>query len=88
MKTLPMISVAALAFCATQAMAAGGTDTTNVTSETSGAMAQEAVGAQPAGGADSGARVGKSRAEVYQELIRVQQNGALNRLYESVFGGD
>jgi hypothetical protein len=86
MKTLSMISVAALALCATQAMAAGGTDMPNVTSGTNAAMAQD-VGAQPAGSADSGARVGKTRAEVYQELIRAKQNGTLDRLNESVFGG-
>lgn len=85
MKSLSTISIAALALCAMQAMAADGTGTSNATSETNAAT-QGAVGAQPTGSSDSGARVGKTRAEVYQELIRAKQDGTLDNL-NALFGG-
>lgn len=86
MKSLSTISIAALALCAMQAMAADGTDTSNATSATNAAMTQGAVGAQPTGSSDSGAGVGKTRAEVYQELIRARQDGTLDKL-NALYGG-
>ncbi len=86
MKTLTVISIAAFAVCATQAMAAGNDDTTTATSNDATAMTQNAVGTQPAGAMESGARMGKTRAEVYQELLRAQQDGTLDRL-NALYGG-
>ncbi|WP_107153392.1 DUF4148 domain-containing protein [Trinickia symbiotica] len=86
MKTLTVISIAAFAACTTQAMAAGTEDTPSTTSSDATVMTQNAVGAQPATGMESGAPMGKTRAEVYQELLRAQKDGTLDRL-NALYGG-
>jgi hypothetical protein len=49
-------------------------------------MASGAVGGTPAGGSMSGAPVGKTRADVRQELQRAQKDGTLDRL-NALYGG-
>lgn len=86
MKTLSMISIAVLAVCATQVMAAGTEDTSSTPSNDSQMVTQSAVGAQSAGSMESGAPAGKTRDQVYQELIRAERDGTLERL-NGLYGG-
>ncbi|MFP3566265.1 DUF4148 domain-containing protein [Paraburkholderia sp. SIMBA_030] len=63
-----------------------GTSTT--ATDSNAAMTSDAVGGTPGGSSMSGAHVGKTRAEVYQELLRAQKDGTLDRLNALYGGGD
>jgi hypothetical protein len=85
MKTLTLIPIAAFALCVTQAYAGDDAGTSNAASH-SNAMASESVGAPSGGTSGSGAPVGKTRAEVYQELLRAQKDGSLDKLNAELGG--
>jgi hypothetical protein len=85
MNTLTLIPIAALALCTTLAYA-GDAGTSSTATDSNAAMASDAVGGTPEGGSMSGAHVGKTRAEVYQELLRAQKDGTLDRL-NALYGG-
>lgn len=51
-------------------------------------MTSDAVGGTSVSGSESGAHLGKTRAEVYQELLRAQKDGTLDRLNAFYGGGD
>lgn len=80
MKTLILIPVAALALCAAQAWASDDSDTPAPGSDNTAAMTTESVGGATGGMSGSGALVGKTREQVYQELLRAQQDGTMERL--------
>jgi hypothetical protein len=88
MKTLTLIPIAALALCATLAYAGDNTDTSSTASDSNAAMTSDAMGGTSVGGSESGAHLGKTRAEVYQELQRAQKDGTLDRLKALYGGGD
>lgn len=88
MKTLTLIPIAALALCATLAHAGDNADTSRTASDGNATMTSDAVGGTSVGGSESGAHLGKTRAEVYQELLRAQKDGTLDRLNELYGGGD
>ena len=84
MKALILIPVAALSLYAMQVHAEDAT-TSSTGSNSNAAMTTDSVGGTTAG-STSGAGVGKTRAQVYQELIRAEKDGTLNRINE-VYGG-
>jgi hypothetical protein len=89
MKYLTLVVAGALTAAAAQAYA-GEYDTAKGTSGDNSAVASQAntAPAQPAASMKSNAApVGKTRAEVYDELIRAQQDGTLERLNE-LYGGE
>ncbi|MPW19377.1 DUF4148 domain-containing protein [Paraburkholderia sp. CNPSo 3157] len=87
MKALILIPVAALSLSAMQVHAADAASTSSTGSESNAAMATDSVGGTTAGATTSGASVGKTRAQVYQELIRAEKDGTLNRINE-YYGGN
>ncbi|SOE95227.1 protein of unknown function [Burkholderia sp. D7] len=86
MKTLTLIPIAALALCTTLAYAGDDAGTTGTATGSNASMTSDAVGGTPEGSSMSGAHVGKTRAEVYQELQRAQKDGTLDRL-NVLYGG-
>ncbi|MFM0566048.1 DUF4148 domain-containing protein [Paraburkholderia sediminicola] len=86
MKNLTLIPIAALALCTTLAYAGDDAGTTSMATDSNAAMTSDAVGGTPVGGSMSGAQVGKTRAEVKQELQRAQKDGTLDRL-NALYGG-
>lgn len=86
MKTLTFIPVAVLALCATLAYAGDDASTASTATDSNAAMTSAAVGGTLGGGSMSGAPVGKTRADVHQELLRAQRDGTLDRLSE-LYGG-
>lgn len=86
MKALILIPIAALTLCTTLAYAGDNTDISSTASDSNAAMTSDAVGGTPGGGSMSGAPLGKTRAEVKQELQRAQQDGTLDRL-NALYGG-
>ncbi|SEJ81168.1 DUF4148 domain-containing protein [Paraburkholderia diazotrophica] len=87
MKAMILIPVAALSLSAMQVYAASDASTSSTVSESNTAMTTDSVGGMTAGATTSGASVGKTRAQVYQELIRAEKDGTLNRINES-YGGN
>jgi hypothetical protein len=88
MKTLTLIPAAVLTLTTTLAYSAENADTSSTPSGTNAAMTSDAVGGAVAGGSESGAHVGKTRAEVYKELQRAQKDGTLNQLNVLYGGGN
>ncbi|TDN61580.1 DUF4148 domain-containing protein [Paraburkholderia sp. BL10I2N1] len=86
MKTLTLIPIAAFALCVTQAYASDDAGTSNAASHSNATMASESVGAPAGGSSGSGAPVGKTRAEVYQEFLRAKKDGTLDQL-NAQYGG-
>ncbi|TKC79892.1 DUF4148 domain-containing protein [Trinickia terrae] len=86
MKTLILIPVATLSLCATQVYAGDDTGTSGTPPDSGAAIAAQSVGGSLGGTSGSGAPVGKTRAEVYQELQRAQKDGTLDRL-NALYGG-
>ncbi|MFL9891060.1 DUF4148 domain-containing protein [Paraburkholderia sp. RL17-383-BIF-A] len=86
MKILTLIPVAVLTFGATLAYSDENADTSSAATNSNAAMTSDAVGGVFAGGSESGAHVGKTRSEVYQELWRAQKDGTLDRL-NALYGG-
>jgi len=86
MKTLTLIPIAALALCTTLAYAGDTAGIASTATDSNAAMTSAAVGGTPGGGSMSGAPVGKTRADVYQELQRAQKDGTLDRL-NVLYGG-
>ena len=80
MKTLVLIPVAALALCAAQAWATDDSGTSEPASDNTAAMSTESLGGATGGMSGSGALVGKTREQVYQELLRAQQDGTMERM--------
>jgi len=79
MKRLILIPVAALTLFATQAWAGDDESTSPPVSDNTAAMTTESVGGAM-GGSGSGALVGKTREQVYQELLRAQKDGTMDRM--------
>lgn len=88
MKALNLIPVVALSLYAMQVYAADDPSTPPAASNDSAAMIEESVGGTPGSTTGSGAAVGKTRAQVYQELLRAKQDGTLDRLNALYGGGD
>lgn len=86
MKILTLIPVAVLTLGMTLAYSNENADTSSTASNSNAAMTSDAVGGTLASGSDSGAHIGKTRAEVYQELWRAEKDGTLNRL-NALYGG-
>lgn len=86
MNTLTLIPIAAFALCTTLAYAGDDAGTSSTASDSNAAMTSDAVGGTPGGSSMSGAHVGKTRAEVNQELQRAQKDGTLDRL-NALYGG-
>lgn len=89
MKYLTLVVTGALMGVAVQAYA-GEYDAAKETPDDSSAVVSQANSApvQPTAPMKSNAApVGKTRAEVYEELIRAQQDGTLERLNEMYGGG-
>jgi hypothetical protein len=89
MKRLTVIATAALMAVAAHAYA-GESDAPTGTSDNNAEVVSQAtsVSAQPAVPmTGSIAPVGKTRAEVYQELLRAQNDGALARLNALLYSG-
>lgn len=86
MKTLILIPVAALALCAAQARASDDMGMPPSASDSNTAMTTESVGGATGGSSISGASVGKTRAQVYQELLRAQKDGTMDRI-NAFYGG-
>ena len=86
MKTLTLIPIAALALCTTLAYAGDDAGTASTATGSNASMTSDAVGGTPEGSSMSGAHVGKTRADVYQELQRAQKDGTLDRL-NVLYGG-
>lgn len=80
MKTSILIPVAALSLCATQVYAGDDAGTSSTPSNSSAEMTAESVGGSPDGTSGVGAPIGKTRAQVYQELLRAQKDGTLDRI--------
>jgi hypothetical protein len=89
MKAMILIPVAALSLYAMQVYAASDAGTSTTDSDTNAAMAAESVGGTTDGttGAGAGATVGKTRNQVYQELIRAKRDGSLDRINQLYNGG-
>jgi hypothetical protein len=87
MKATILIPVAALSLYAMQVYAAGDTDTSTTDSSSNDSMAAEAVGGTTDGTTGAGASVGKTRNQVYQELIRARRDGSLDRINQLYNGG-
>lgn len=87
MKASILISVAVLSLYATQAYAAGDAATSATDSNSNAAMATESVGGTTDGTTGAGAMVGKTRSQVYQELIRAKRDGSLDRINQLYNGG-
>ncbi len=88
MKTLILIPVAALTLCATQAWAGDDGNAGTSVSDNTAAMTNESVGGTAGGMSSSGALVGKTREQVYQELLRAQQDGTIDRMNAFYGGGN
>ena len=88
MKKLILIPVAALALLATQAWASDDESTAPSASDNTAAMTTESVGGTTGGMSGSGALVGKTREQVYQELLRAQQDGTIDRMNAFYGGGN
>ncbi|WP_206996183.1 DUF4148 domain-containing protein [Trinickia mobilis] len=86
MNTLTLIPIAALTLCTTLAYAGDNSDASSTASDSNAAMTSDAVGGTSGGGSMSGAPSGKTRAEVYQELLRAQKDGTQERL-NALYGG-
>jgi hypothetical protein len=87
MKVAFLIPVAALSLYAMQVYAAGDTGASTTDSGSNAAMAADAVGGTMDGTTGSGAMVGKTRDQVYQELIRAKRDGSLDRINQLYNGG-
>ncbi|GAB3630294.1 hypothetical protein PTE30175_03636 [Pandoraea terrae] len=88
MKALTMIAAAALSVCAAQAYA-GDADVTTATSSNGATTTAQATSAPTQSAmprAGDVVRTGKTREEVYQELIRAQKDGTMERL-NALYGG-
>ncbi|MEM5436003.1 DUF4148 domain-containing protein [Paraburkholderia diazotrophica] len=86
MKAMIVIPVAALSLYAMQ-VHADDASTSSMGSDSNAAMTTDSVGGTTAG-TTSAAGVGKTRAQVYQELIRAKQDGTLDRINEFYGGGN
>ena len=89
MKYLMLVVTGALMAVATQAYA-GEYDAAKGTSGNNSAVASQpntAPAQSPAPMKSNAVPVGKTRAEVYEELMRAQQDGTLERLNE-LYGGE
>ncbi|MEM5387706.1 DUF4148 domain-containing protein [Paraburkholderia phymatum] len=86
MKAMIVIPVAALSLYAMQ-VHADDASTSSMSSDSNAAMTTDSVGGTTPGTA-SAAGVGKTRAQVYQELIRAKQDGTLDRINEFYGGGN
>ncbi|MEX3935357.1 DUF4148 domain-containing protein [Paraburkholderia phymatum] len=86
MKAMFLIPVAALSLYAMQ-VHADDASTSSMSSDSNAAMTTDSVGGTTAGATTSGASVGKTRAQVYQELIRAEKDGSLNRI-NGYYGGN
>jgi hypothetical protein len=87
MKAMFLIPVAALSLYAMQVQAGNDASTPSTGSDSNAAMTTDSVGGTTAGATTSGASVGKTRAQVYQELIRAEKDGSLNRI-NGYYGGN
>ena len=88
MKTLILIPVAALTLFGTQAWAGDDESAPASVSDNSAAMTTESVGGTAGGMSSSGAIVGKTREQVYQELLRAQKDGTIDRMNAFYGGGN
>jgi hypothetical protein len=88
MKTLILIPAAALCLCATQVYAGDDAGTSSTPSDSNAAMTAQSVGGSPGGTIGSGAPIGKTRADVYQELLRAQKDGTMDRMNAFYGGGN
>lgn len=88
MKAMNLIPVVALSLFAMQVYAGDNPDTYGTAPNSNAAMTEQSVGGMPGGTTSSGAPVGKTRAQVYQELIRAQQDGTMDRINALYGGGD
>jgi hypothetical protein len=86
MKAMILIPVTALSLYAMQAYAASDAGT-SPDPNGNATMTAESYGGTTAGTSSSGAIVGKTRNEVYQELIRAKQDGTIDRLNQLYYGG-
>jgi hypothetical protein len=87
MKATILIPVATLSLYAMQVYAAGDTGTSTTDSSSNAAMAAESVGGTTDGTTGADASVGKTRNQVYQELIRARRDGSLDRINQLYNGG-
>jgi hypothetical protein len=86
MKTLRIVVLGALTFACAQAFAQ---DASMQQSPQAGQTpATLAVGGVPSTSSEMGAPMGKTRAQVYQDLIQSQQDGQAARMQELYKGGD
>ena len=88
MKILIAIPVAVLALCAAKAWAGDDAGANASVSDNTAAMTTESVGGTTGGMSGSGALVGKTREQVYQELLRAQQDGTIDRMNAFYGGGN
>jgi len=83
MKTLRFVALGALAFICAQAFAEDATVQSQPAQDTT-----QAVGGSTGPQSEMGSPAGKSRDQVYRELIQSQQNGEAARLQELFKGGN
>lgn len=79
MKTLRIVVLGALTLTCAQAFAQ---DTPAMQQTPQAAQGTAAVGGVPSMSSEMGAPMGKTREQVYQELLQSQQNGQAARLQE------
>jgi len=83
MKTLRFVALGALALICAQAFAEDATVQPQPTQD-----ATQAVGGSMAPRSEMGSPAGKSRDQVYRELVQSQQNGEAARLQDLYRGGN
>jgi hypothetical protein len=79
MKKLTFVPIALLAVFATQAYA-GDTSTSTMSADPSATVTTQESSGAPIQGATASGGMGKTRAQVYDELIRAQKDGTADRL--------